>query len=245
MKDLPKSMLRCIVAAALFVAAAASASPPTEVRDDDPLIVNSEAFQRGHPDLLWRNRAATAYQQKRYEEAATRFRYAARYGDKPSQAMLAMMLWNGDGIGADRVQAYAWIDVAAERGYKSFLATREKFWVGLSEDERRRAADLGKALYAEYGDERAKKRLDLEMTREKLRITGSHLGRPKGALVLLPGPDGRPRPIPDTVFWSPRYWNPQQYWSLQDRVWEQPKGHVDVGPVQPVDAQPPTPLEER
>lgn len=127
-KDLPKSMLRRIVAVALFVAAAASASPPTEVRDDDPLIVNSEAFQRGHTDLLWRNRAATAYQQKRYEEAATRFRYAARYGDKPSQAMLAMMLWNGDGIGADRVQAYAWIDVAAERGYKSFLATREKFW---------------------------------------------------------------------------------------------------------------------
>ena len=232
------------VLASLLIAVAASAPALADEREDDPLVVNSESFRRGHPDLLWRNRGAIAYQQKRYEEAAHRFRDAARYGDKPSQAMLAMMLWNGDGIQADRVQAYAWIDVAAERGYTSFLATRERFRAALSEDERRRAADLGKELYAKYGDEYAKKRLNLEMTREKLKLIGSHLGRPTGSVVRLPGPDGRLRSISDAVFWSPRYWNPPQYWALQDRVWEPSKGRVDVGPVQPVDAQPPASPEE-
>lgn len=227
------------VLASLLIAVAASAPALADEREDDPLVVNSESFQRGHPDLLWRNRAATAYREKRYAEAATRFRYAALYGDKPSQAMLAMMLWNGDGIQADRVQAYAWIDLAAERGYPSFLATREKFRASLSEDERRRAADLGKELHAKYGDEYAKKRLELAMMREKIKLTGSHLGRPSGMVVRLPGPDGRLRSIPDAVFWSPRYWSPQTYWTLQDRVWEPSKGRVEVGPVQSVDAPPP------
>lgn len=129
--------------------------------------------------------------------------------------------------------------------YKSFLATREKFWAALNEDDRRRATELGGELYAKYGDERAKKRLNLEMTREKLKLTGSHLGRPTGMLMLLPGPDGRVRSIPDTVFWSPRYWSPQQYWALQDRIWEQPRGRVDIGPVQPADAEPVAPPEKR
>lgn len=231
--------IRHVLGSILVVAtAAASVSAVAGERDDDPLVVNSETFQRGHPDVRWRNLGATRYQQKRYREAVTHFLDAARYGDKPSQAMLALMLWNGDGIEVDRVRAYAWIDLAAERGYPSFVATRERFRAALSEDERRRAMDLRDDLYAKYGDEHAKRRLDLEMTREKLKTTGSHLGRPKGALVLVPGPDGRPRAITDTVFWSPRYWNPQQYWALQDRIWETPKGHVDVGPVQPIDAEP-------
>lgn len=101
------------VFAALLIAAAAGASAAE--RDDDPLVVNSEAFQRGHPDVRWRNLGATKYQKKRYREAVAHFRDAARYGDKPSQAMLALMLWNGDGIETDRVQAYAWIDLASER----------------------------------------------------------------------------------------------------------------------------------
>ena len=96
-----------------------------------------------------------------------------------------MMSWNGDGIQADRVQAYAWIDLAAEHGYPSFLATREKFRASLNENERRRAADLGKELHAKYGDEYAKKRLDLAMMREKIKLAGSQLGR-MGAFARSP-----------------------------------------------------------
>lgn len=209
--------------------------------EDDPNIVQSPAFLRGHPDLLWRNRGIVEYQRRRYADAARHFRDAARYADKPAQAMLAMMLWNGDGIDIDRVQAYAWIDVAAERGYKSFVATRDKFWAALDEDERRSALELGRQLRAEYGDERAKPRLNLDMTRTKNKITGSHLGFAGGLSVLVPGPDGRLHGIPGVLFYQPQYWKPQDYWSWQDRVWELPQEHVEVGPVQPAGDTPERP----
>ncbi len=64
----------------------------------------------------------------------TKFLRAARYADKPSQAMIAQMLWNGDGVPVDRVMAYVWADLAAERGYPAFIATREKFWSELNAD---------------------------------------------------------------------------------------------------------------
>jgi len=228
---------RCALVLGLLAATAAAAADDFN-KEDNPFIVNSEAFQRGHPDVRWRNLGIAKYQQKRYAEAVNRFRDAARYGDKPAQAMLAMMLWNGDGIEADRIQACAWIDVAAERGYKSFVATRDKFWAALNEEERVRALDLSKKLYAKYGDESAKKRLNLEMTREKIGLVGSHLGRPKGAIIYLPGPNGGLRAISDTVFYDPRYWSPEKYWSWQDHFWNLPRGQVDVGPVQPVDETP-------
>lgn len=230
--------LRRIAAATLFAAATASASPLAEVRDDDPLIVNSEAFQRGHPDLLWRNRGIFEYQRRRYADAARYFRDAAYYGDKPAQAMLAMMSWNGEGVGADRAQAYAWIDLAAERGYEAMVATREKFWAALDEAERRRALELGKDLYAKFGDEHARDRLDREIVRAKTQLTGSRLGRAGTLAVFVPGPDGRMRPIDGSLFYSARYWSPERYRDWQDQRWELPQGHVEVGPVQPVAAPP-------
>lgn len=230
--DLPNLTLHHVAAATLFAAASASASPLAEVREDDPLIVNSEAFQRGHPDLLWRNRGIFEYQRQRYADAARYFRDAAYYGDKPAQAMLAMMSWNGEGADADRAQAYAWIDLAAERGYRSMLATREKFWAALDDGERERALRLGKDLYAKYGDEHARDRLDREIVRAKNQLTGSHLGRAGTLAVFVPGPDGKMRPIDGALFYGSRYWNPEQYRDWQDLRWELPQGHVEVGPVQ-------------
>ena len=66
--------------------------------------------------------------------------------------MIAQMLWNGDGVKADRVMAYVWADLAAERGYPAFIATREKFWRELSADEQRSAVSAGQAIFDEYGD---------------------------------------------------------------------------------------------
>ncbi|MBO9661322.1 hypothetical protein [Dokdonella sp.] len=224
--------IRRLLAAALLAAAHAGASPLADLRDDDPTIVNGEAFQRSHPDLLWRNRGIFEYQRQRYADAARYFRDAAYYGDKPAQAMLAMMSWNGEGADTDRAQAYAWIDLAAERGYESLVATREKFWAALDEIERRRALDLGKDLYAKYGDEHARDRLEREIVRAKNQLTGSHLGRAGTIAVLLPGPDGRMRPVDGSLFYSSRYWDPKKYRDWQDQRWELPQGHVEVGPVQ-------------
>ena len=223
--------IHCLFVAAVLATASASAAPLAEAPVDDPMIVNSAAFQRGHPDLLWRNRGIFEYQRRRYADASRYFRDAAYYGDKPAQAMLAMMLWNGEGMVADRAQAYAWIDLAAERGYESMLTTREKFWVSLDDGERARALELGKDLYAKYGDEQARDRLDREIVRARNQLTGSHLGRAGTLLVSVPGPDGRMRPLDGSLFYGAEYWSPERYRDWQDQLW-QPQGRVDVGPVQ-------------
>lgn len=213
--------------------ATATAAGAKELQEDDPYIIGSEAFLRGHPDVLWRWRGVAEYQRQRYKEAVNDFLDAARYADKPSQAMLAMMYWNGDGIGVDRIQAYAWIDLAAERNYPSFIATRDRFWAALGEDERPAALEAAKALRTKYGDEHAQGRQGLEMMRAKLNVTGSHLGYAGNLSIKLPGPDGRMRSFSGPQLYRPRYWSPKEYWTWQDQIWE-PQGQVEVGPVQPV-----------
>ena len=54
-----------------------------------------------------------------------------RYADKYSQHYLSLMSWHGVGVPVDRVQAYIWSDLAAERGSKRLLAIREKMWARL------------------------------------------------------------------------------------------------------------------
>lgn len=227
-----------ILLLALLTAGAATAAAAELNKEDDPFIVTSESFLAGHPDMLWRSRGVLKYQDHRYREAVSDFRDAARYADKPSQAMLAMMLWNGDGVDVDRVQAYAWIDIASERGYPAFVATRDKFWAALNDDERRRALELGRELREKYGDEHARSRQSLTMTRAKIGTTGSHLGYAGNLDVRLLGPDGRTRRFSGSEFYASRYWSPKEYWAWQDLIWAPSQGEVDVGPVQPTDEVP-------
>src|SRR3546814_13111981 len=79
--------------------------------------------------------------------------------------MYALMVGQGEGGITDRAQAYAWMDLAAERGYPELLAQREQFWRALSSDERARAREIGESLYATYGDAVAKHRLERELRR--------------------------------------------------------------------------------
>jgi hypothetical protein len=211
-------------------------------QDDDPLIVGSENFVKSHPDLDWRNQGELAYNDKRYAAAIDAFRSAARYADKPSAAMLATMLWNGEGAPVDHALAYAWMDLAAERGYRDFALTRERFWLGLNADERKRALDVGKGIYDEYGDQIAKPRLASELRRARLKITGSHLGRTGNLVVRVKGPDGRLRDVDGSLYYSSRYWKPELYWQWVDKKWqEQQQGHVDVGPLKAVPGETPPP----
>lgn len=63
----------------------------------------TEGFLSAHPDLRWRREGLHAYANKRYDEAMSYFLRAARYADKPAQAMIAQMYWNGVGIALTRV----------------------------------------------------------------------------------------------------------------------------------------------
>src|SRR5690606_19441441 len=60
----------------------------------DPVMVTS-GFLNSHPDLRYRLLGMEAMREDRHEDAFKFFRRAAHFADKPSQGMVAEMLWNG------------------------------------------------------------------------------------------------------------------------------------------------------
>jgi uncharacterized protein len=209
------------------------------------MIVNSQHFLAAHPDIRWRREGVWALEQGQPGHAAEYFRRAARYADKPSQAMLAEMYWSGLGIEADRPLAYAWMDLAAERAYPVFLAKREHYWAQLTEAERARVMEVGVPLYEQYGDEVAKPRLERLLTRARRNVTGSRVGNVGALKILVPGPGGAAHSISGDDFYDDRFWDPAQYWAWQDRTWkEPPTGRVDILPMERVRDRPDTPSED-
>ena len=201
--------------------------------EPDPEFTQLRTFIDAHPDLYWRKQGVDNYDRGRYGEAMTAFRRAARYADKTSQAMLAQMLWNGDGVKVDHVMAYVWADLAAERGYPAFIATREKFWQALSADEQHTAVSAGQAIFDEYGDAVAKKREARALRLARISVTGSRTGHVGTLVISQQLPDGRWNKTDGTLYYADKYWKPEQYWQWQDRVWTQPpEGKVEVGPIQ-------------
>lgn len=176
-----------------------------------------------------------AFEGKKFDDALRFFRRAGFFADKPSQAMVAEMYWNGVGVEADRSLAYVWMDLAAERGYVGFIRLREKYWNALSDAERARALAEGKAIYARFGDAAAKPRYEAELRRGKKRIVGSRTGFNNGVKIEVPGPAGS-QTIDGSKFYDERYWDAKKYWAWQDAIWAKPhSGKVTVGEVEVVE----------
>jgi len=116
--------------ASLLLLAAASVHA-----DDDPL--NDPSVQktlRGmadastwyHPDLFGEFAGMRHYAHHRFKEAMKYFEIGAYYADKLSQLSIGLMYMNGEGVAKDPAKAYAWLDLAAEREYPDFVATRDR-----------------------------------------------------------------------------------------------------------------------
>ena len=198
-----------------------------------PSFTQSGSFLVAHPDLHWRSLGIKAYQRHRPAEAMTAFRRAARYADKPSQAMIAQMLWNGDGVKANRIMAYVWADLAAERDYPSFVATRKRFWNELSADERDQTVAARQAVFDEYADAVAKPRQENAQRVERGKMTGSRTLSVGTLSMDQRMPDGGTAQVDARIFYADKYWKPEQYWEWQDSSWEKlPEGKVEVGPLE-------------
>lgn len=226
--------LRCCV---LILSVLVWARPAVAQPASTEQATMTDGFLAAHPDLRWRAEGARAYERKDYPVALALFKRAAYHADKPSQAIIADMYWQGTGIAQDRAIAYAWMDIAAERLYPDFLAQREFYWARLEEAQRKEAITRGQAILAEYGDDVAKPRLEKILRRGMSAMTGSRVGH-VGNLVIIPhtGPlAGTGMTIRGDQYYDRRYWQPDQYWRMQDAVWEAPrKGRVDVGEVEPL-----------
>lgn len=216
---------------------------PTTVgmRRIDQDVVESSQFIAAHPDLANRNKARTELQRGKARLAIPHLRRAASYADKVSQAIMAELLWAGDGIEQDRALAYAWMDLAAERGSLTLVAKREAYWAQLSPDERARALEVGQEIYAQYGDAVAQPRQEAKMRRGLRQATGSRLGRSpmKNSICLDPRMDaGATRRGEDMSvqkvalslecrlvvdghhFYNERLWVPEHYWAWQAEAME-------------------------
>lgn len=211
-------------------AAQEGAIPPDPT--EDPLMITA-GFLTSHPDLKYRLKGLEAYTAGEHATAYEHFQHASYYADKPSQGMVAEMLWNGEGVARDRARAYAWMDLAAERGYRGFLGLRERYWNDLDAAERERALSVGEEVYERYGDEAAKPRIARELRRARRQVTGSRTGFTGALSIIVPGPGGSARTIDGSQFYDPRYWDPEQYAAWHDRVWmDPPTGRVDVGELE-------------
>ncbi|KRG68298.1 hypothetical protein ABB29_13295 [Pseudoxanthomonas dokdonensis] len=217
----------------------ALAIQPDSLLLDDPRILNSHGFLASHPDQRYRRLGLQAYEGGHLRQARDYYRMGARYADKLSQAAYAEMLWNGEGGSVDQPAAYAWMDLAAERGTTWLLAKREQYWKALSPAQQQQALQIGQTVYAEYRDAVARPRLERELRVALKGQTGSHLGASNNRLKICIGP-GEPTPnscravVSSDIYYHKRFWQPDAYWDWQDQLLASPdrQGQVQVGDPQ-------------
>lgn len=240
MNTLVTTVLPTAIAAALLAWSPVRAGTPPVDPQIEREVVTSYGFEQGHPDMKYRRLGAEARERGEPEQAREHFRRASYYADKISQAAYSEMLWKGEGGEADRPLAYAWMDLAAQRGTPSLVGVRERYWSELDAGEREQAVSRGEAIYAEYGDAVAKPRQEREMRRVRMGQTGSRVGG-KGALDVCKGParTNAPggscgEPFSRGEYYADRYWEPAAYWRWQEALLEAAhrKAITDAGPPQ-------------
>ena len=216
----------CVADASAWQRAAAGEVPET--------LING-GFLDYHPDMANRGRGMQFLKDGSAEKAMEAFRRGARYADKPSQGLLGEMYWYGVDMPRDPVQAYLWMDLAAERGYPLFMELRDRYRATLTAGQLAQAEAGKPALWAEYADDVAMPRLAAELVRGKRSMTGSRTGfMGNQTTVSVPGPTGN-RTIDSSEFYDEKYWDPAEYRAWQDQAWMSlPKGNVDVGIPQSV-----------
>jgi len=207
-------------------------------------------FIDAHPDLRFRDLGMAAYREGRKRGAFENFLLASRYVDKASQAIVGLMYWTGDGAPRDHALAYAWMALAASRGYPELERQRNLYWAQLNDDERGRTHDLRQSLEADYGDDVGARRLTRELGSIRSQVTGSRLGWVGYGVVIYADSASRAAggesvagllggaaasqdmsSISDSVRLDTAH-----YLQMKDLQWQVQmlKGHVDVGELEPL-----------
>jgi hypothetical protein len=263
-----KSIRRWVVVGLLsaFAGVAAAQAPNASMHDatvQKVLTAMERTPTDGHPDLYGEFNGMQRFSSGNYKAAMKYFLIGARYADKLSQLSIGLMYLNGRGVQEDRVAAFAWIAIAAERRYPSFLATRDEVWSRLNAQQREQAKALIEKLYPEYGDATAKPRLAKRLRWARESFTGSMLGFGSGwvtsltpaqyAQSLSPGTKSASAagqwagPMPpcgaDSIdgaaipgcgnLYAKWRWDPKLYFKVRDSTWT---GTVTVGPIRQGDA---------
>lgn len=191
-----------------------------------------------HPDQFGEFSGMRHYAHREFEGAMRDFKSGAYYADKMSQLSIGLMYLNGEGVAKDPVTAYAWLDLAAERHYPEFVATRDRVKNTLSPTQLAAAANVRDQLAQTYGDAVAKPRMIEQLRLGQMQMTGSHTGFDSGIHDATTGTlaGSSPRmnaatapPVGCSSINSPSCWEPKEYFAHRDAAWN---ATVSVGDVQ-------------
>ena len=234
-------------------APAATTAPPQPVPPPhaNPTIKRilsamDDASTDGHPDLFGQFAGMQHLFEGKYAGAMKYFKIGARYADKLSQMSIGMMYLHGRGVSKDEANACAWITLAAERGYPSYVSARDKVCAALSPAQHDQAAAVLATLQPEYGDQVAKPRMKLALRNARNALTGSHLGHDAGVRTMALDQDhpvdcsgytlklgGVEVPRRGCALYDAKLWDSKKYFAARD---VQGFGTVTVGELQKVDA---------
>jgi hypothetical protein len=211
--------------------------PQTDPQVERVLTAMNNSSTWGHPDLFGEFAGMRLYSEGHYKSAIKYFKYGARYADKLSQLSIGLMYENGQGVAKDPVTACAWLALASERKFPSFIATRNRVCEALTPAQHDQAVAVLDKLMPVYGDAVAKKRMVRALEMAKTEGTGSRLGFDSGIYTggvkqYCGGQTAGDAPVAgcgSTDFWSPWRWDPKKYFAARDAKW---RGTVTVGTLQ-------------
>lgn len=193
----------------------------------------------GYPHFI---EGMASYRAGQFGSAKTKFKVAARWGDKLAQYNLGIMNYLGQGTPQDAARAWAWVTLAAERGYPMMLDMADQIYRGLSEAQKVEGLTiLNNELQPEFGDAVAIERTIRRMERERRRVTGSRTGF-VGNLTII---DRSGRIRTGREFYRPEAWDFRQIVEKESRIFKGLDfGVVTLRDVEDEPAEPTEPPEE-
>lgn len=131
-----------------------------------------------HVPSAWEMRQGRQkYQSGNFTAAFWHYTNAAVWADKFAQYNIGVMYLRGEGVEFDAVRGWAWLELAAERGYPDMVRAADDLYELL--DEEQRAAGeriLREELLPDYGDATRVPATARRMERERRKATGSRTG---------------------------------------------------------------------
>ena len=240
------------LAAVLILLASASIAQADEDPLNDPSVQKtlramSDASTWYHPDQFGEFTGLRRYAHHQYKDALKYFEVGAYYADKLSQLSIGLMYMNGEGVAKDPIVAYAWLDLAAERDYPDFVATRDRVKATLTPEQLRKGQEQRDKLAERYADAVAKPRMAVQLHQGQMQVTGSHTGFDSGVSQLNNKPTCGPSVVVGGVetpnagcggasLYAKSRWEPKEYFASRDAEW---KASVSVGAIEAPPASPP------
>ena len=229
-----------ILFSASRLARAANHDPLNDPDVQKVLRAMNDASTWYHPDLFGEFAGIERYAHHNFHGALKYFKIGAYYADKLSQLSIGLMYANGDGVKKDPETAYAWLTVAAERGYPEFVATRDRIKAMLTPAQLQAAQRILADVQAHYGDAVAKPRMAQQLRFGMERMTGSRTGFDfgvtqlatncaGGAAVMIGGMATPRAGCAGSNIYARDRWVPKQYFALRDSQWQ---GTVSVGAIE-------------